>query len=292
MCQNLVEWEWVQNMAGRLEGKVAFITGAARGQGRSHAIKFAEEGADIIAVDLLEQIPGVPYALATPEDRDETVRAVEALGRRIVFHKADVRDIDRLSAAVAEGVSAFGRLDIVVANAGISGPYTQAETPAERVKDFQLVIDVNLTGVANTVEAARESLLATPGGSIVITSSLAGLKSLGAGGGYTESKHGLVGMMRSYAHEFAPHMVRVNSVHPTNVRTPMIMNDTTARAFRPDLEDPSEEDVATALSFLNLMPIPYVDPIDITNAVLFLVTDDSRYVTGVALPVDAGAAIK
>jgi SDR family mycofactocin-dependent oxidoreductase len=278
---------------GRVKGKVAFITGAARGQGRSHAVRLAEEGADIIAVDLCAQIAGVPYPMATPEDLDETVKEVEALDRRIVARVADVREADQLAAAVAEGMAELGRLDIVCANAGITGPYAELTDLAARVAMFEQVADVNLTGVFRTVEAAKRALIDSgDGGSVIITSSLAGLRALGAGGGYTEAKHGLVGMMRSYAHELAPHMIRVNSIHPTNVATPMILNEATARAFRPDLENPTEDDVAEALSFLNLLPIPYVEARDISNAVLWLASDEARYVTGVALPVDAGGAIK
>lgn len=282
-------------MTGRVEGKVAFITGAARGQGRAHAIRLAEEGADIIAVDICEDIPGLTYPMGTAEELEETVAAVEALDRRIVARKADVRDAASLAAAVEAGVVQFGRLDIVVANAGIVVTVADpaAQTLAERVENFEKVADINLTGVFNTVEAAREALLASgEGGSVILTSSLAGLKALGAGGGYTEAKHGVVGMMRSYAHEFAPHMIRVNSVHPTNVKTPMVMNEAIYRAFRPDLENPSAEDAAAALSFLNLLPIPFVEAEDIANAVLFLASDEARYITGVTLPVDAGAAVK
>lgn len=278
---------------GRVTGKVAFITGAARGQGRAHAVRLAEEGADIIAVDLCAQIEGVPYPLATAADLEETVKEVEALDRRIIARVADVRDLDQLTAAVTEGVAELGRLDIVCANAGITGSYAQSTDIAQRVAQFDLVADVNLTGVFRTVEATKQALIDSgDGGSIILTSSLAGLRALPAGGGYTASKHGLVGMMRAYAHELAPHMIRVNSIHPTNVATPMILNEATARAFRPDLENPGEEDMKEALSFLNLLPIPYVEARDMSNAVLWLASDEARYVTGVTLPVDAGAAIK
>jgi NAD(P)-dependent dehydrogenase (short-subunit alcohol dehydrogenase family) len=161
------------------------------------------------------------------------------------------------------------------------------------VAAFELVVDINLTGVFRTVEAAKQALIDSgPGGSVIITSSLAGLKTLGAGGGYTESKHGLVGLMRSYAHELAPHMIRVNSIHPTNVDTPMTVNESVARLFMPDVENPTEEQFKSALSFLNLLPVPYLEPRDISDAVLFLASEESKYITGVALPVDAGAIIK
>lgn len=278
---------------GRVEGKVAFITGAARGQGRSHAVRLAQQGADIIAVDICDQIDGVPYPMATPEDLRETVRAVEAEGRRIVARQADVRAFDQVSAAVAEGVAELGRLDIVIANAGITGAYEAVADPADRVAEFEQVVNVNLTGVYRTIEAAKQPLIDTgDGGSVIIISSLAGLRALGAGGGYAAAKTGLIGLMRGYAHELAPYRIRANSVHPTNVRTPMIINDATARAFRPDLENPSQADVDAALSHLNLLPVPYVDASDISDAVLFLASDESRYITGTALPVDAGGAVK
>ncbi|GAA1851044.1 mycofactocin-coupled SDR family oxidoreductase [Pseudonocardia ailaonensis] len=278
---------------GRVEGKVAFVTGAARGQGRSHAVRLAEEGADIIAVDLCAQIDGVPYPMSVPEDLDETVRQVEALDRRIVARVADVRDVAGLAGAVADGLAELGRLDIVCANAGILGPYREIRDVGERVALFEQVVDVNLTGVFRTVEVAKQALIDSGGGgSVVITSSLAGLRAIGVRGGYTEAKHGLVGLARTYARELAPHMIRVNSIHPTNVATPMILNDETARAFLSGIEAPGEKDVERALSFLNLLPIPYVEARDISNAVLWLASDEARYVTGVALPVDAGAAIK
>jgi (+)-trans-carveol dehydrogenase len=280
-------------MTGRVEGKVAFISGAARGQGRSHAIRLAEEGADIIAVDICEPIPGVPYALATEDEFAQTVALVEKAGGRIVAVKADVRDTEQLASAVDKGVQQFGRLDIVCANAGITGSYSPAPTVTERVQLFEQVVNVNLSGVYRTIEVCKQHLIDNaPGGVVIITSSLAGLRALGAGGGYTEAKHGLVGMMRAYAHELAPHLIRVNSIHPTNVNTPMIVNETTRKAFRPDLEDPTDQDVEAALTWLNLMPVPFVEVDDISNAVLFLASDEARYITGVALPVDAGAAIK
>jgi (+)-trans-carveol dehydrogenase len=280
-------------MQNRLAGKVVLITGAARGQGRSHAVRMAEEGADIIAIDLCRDIDGVPYPLATPEDLAETVALVEKLDRRIVAHQADVRHTDELFDAIEDGVGQLGRLDVVCANAGITGPYAAAETVAQRIRMFDEVVAVNLTGVYRTIEASKHHLIDQgAGGSVVLVSSLAGLRALGAGGGYTEAKHGLVGMMRSYAHEFAPHMIRVNSVHPTNVNTPMIVNDAARRAFRPDLEDPSDVDVEAAWQWLNLLPVPYVECSDVSNAVLFLASDEARYITGVTLPVDAGAAIR
>jgi (+)-trans-carveol dehydrogenase len=274
---------------GKLEGKVAFITGAARGQGRSHAVRLAEEGADIIAVDICSQIDSVGYEMSTPDDLKETVRMVESLGRRIMATEADVREFDAIRDAVSRGVDEFGRLDIVLANAGIVG----SDTHVGRVQAFRDVVDVNLTGVFITVEASRQYLIdGGNGGSIVITSSLAGLRALGAGGGYTEAKHGLVGLMKSLAMELAPHMIRVNSIHPTSVATPMILNEHLFRLFRPDLDHPTIEDAAPGLATLNLMPIPYVEESDISNAVIFLVGEEGRYITGIALPIDGGGSIK
>lgn len=278
---------------GRVDGKVAFISGAARGQGRSHALRLAAEGADIIGIDICEQIEGVPYAMSTPEDLAETVRGVEALGRRMVARRADVRDLQQVTEAVDHGVAELGRLDIVCANAGITGSMAPSEDAAARAEIFAQVVDVNLTGVFRTVEAAKQHVIDSgDGGSIIITSSMAGLRALGAGGGYGESKHGLVGMMRSYAHELAPHMIRVNTVHPGNVKTAMIMHDALYRAFRPDLSDPTAADAEVAMTTMHLMPVPYTEPEDISNAVLFLASDEARFITGVTLSVDAGGAIK
>jgi (+)-trans-carveol dehydrogenase len=275
---------------GSLYGKVALITGAARGQGRSHALALAAAGADIVATDICTQMDSVPYPMATAEDLELTAKGVTSLGRRIVTVEADVRDAEAMVEATQRGVDELGRLDIVVANAGIT---TAGSSAVGRVAAFRDVLDVNLTGAFLTVEAARPHLIAGGrGGSIVLTSSLAGLRSLGAGTGYTESKHGLVGLMRSLAIELAPHLIRVNSVHPTTVATPMILNEFLYKQFRPDLEHPTLEEAEVGLSTLNLLPVPYVESSDISNAILFLVADTGRYVTGVTLPVDAGALLK
>jgi (+)-trans-carveol dehydrogenase/(-)-trans-carveol dehydrogenase len=278
-------------MAGRVAGKVAFITGAARGQGRSHAIRLAQEGADIIAVDICEDVPGIPYAGATEADLAETVKQVEALDRRIVAAKADVRDYGRLKAVLDEGVAQLGRLDIVSANAGIGTAPVRSWEMDESI--WQTMIDINLTGVWHTTRAAIPHLIAGGhGGSIILTSSAAGLQAYENISHYVSAKHGLVGLMRTLALELAPHFIRVNSIHPTQVDTPMIQNEPTWRLFRPDLERPTAADFAPASQAMNALPIPWVDPVDISNAVLFLASDESRYVTGVTLPVDAGAVIK
>jgi (+)-trans-carveol dehydrogenase len=277
-------------MPGRVEGKVAFITGAARGQGRSHAIRLAQEGADIIAVDICAQVDSVPYPMSTPEDLAKTVKDVEALDRRIVAVQADVRDFGALKAALDEGVAQLGRLDIVSANAGIASYGPAAELAEQTWRDM---IDINLTGDWHAAKAAIPHLIAGGrGGSIIITSSDAGLKAYQNCAHYVSAKHGVVGLMRTLALELAPHMIRVNSLHPTQVNTDMIMNEPTMRLFRPDIERPTVEDFGPASQAFNALPIPWVEPVDISNALLFLASDEARYITGVRLPVDAGAAIK
>jgi (+)-trans-carveol dehydrogenase len=276
---------------GRVEGKVAFITGAARGQGRSHAIRLAQEGADIIAIDVLAPIPGAPYDGATQADLDETVRAVEALDRRIVASKADVRDMAGLQAAVDEGVAQLGRLDIVSANAGIVNEVGPAHEIADAM--WEDMVDVNLSGVWRTAKAAIPHMIAGGnGGSIVLTSSAAGLQAYLNNSHYNSAKHGVVGLMRTLALELAPHMIRVNSIHPTQVDTDMIMNDTVYRMFAPDIENPGQDVFRERSQAVNALPIPWVEPVDISNALLFLASDEARYITGVTLPVDAGCVIK
>lgn len=276
---------------GRLEGKVAFITGAARGQGRSHAVRLAQEGADIIAIDICDRIPENPYDPATAEDLAETVRQVEALDRRIVATTADVRDYDQLKTALDEGVAQLGRLDIVSANAGISGSPNAAEDIPD--EEWTNMLDINLSGVWRTAKVAIPHLKAGGrGGSIVLTSSDAGLFAYPHIGHYVSAKHGVVGLMRTLALELAPYSIRVNSIHPTQVDTPMIQNERIYSLFVPDKEHPTKEDFIPVSQAMNALPIPWVDPVDISNALLFLSSDEARYITGVALPVDAGAAIK
>jgi SDR family mycofactocin-dependent oxidoreductase len=269
-----------EKVAGKLEGKVAFITGAARGQGRSHAVRLAQEGADIIAVDICRQIETVPYPMATPEDLDQTVKEVEALDRRIFARQADVRDEAGLKAAFEAGVAELGPVDIVLANAGIA-PMSMHETHDA----WQDVIDVNLTGVFNTVEIAIPSMIEREaGGAIVLTSSTAGINGIGGpsrgGLGYAAAKHGVVGLMRSYANNLAPHSIRVNTVHPTGVNTPMVVNDA--------MQEFLAQDPQLSNAMANALPVDMVEPVDISNAILWLVSDDARYVTGITVPVDAG----
>jgi SDR family mycofactocin-dependent oxidoreductase len=269
-------------MAGRVAGKVAFITGAARGQGRSHAIRLAEEGADIIAVDICRDYGTVPYAMATEADLAETVKAVEALDRRIVATQADVREAAALKAAVDDGVAQLGRLDIVSANAGICTVQSWDEvTPAV----WQDTLDTNLTGVWNTMVVSVPHLIAAGGGSIICTSSTAGIKGLPYLAPYVAAKHGVVGIARTMANELAIHKIRVNTVHPTGVDTPM---GTGLAGLEPLINrDPNLGPI-----YMNTLPVEIVDPRDISNAVLFLASDEARYVTGLEFTVDAGNTIR
>lgn len=281
-------------MAGRLEGKVAFITGAARGQGRSHAVRLAQEGADIIAVDICEQIESNPYPLATPEDLEETKRLVESLDRRIVTAKADVRERSQLRDALAAGVAELGRLDIVLANAGILPMAMGDPDPL----DFVDATDVDLLGVMNAVAVALPHL--PDHSSIVVTGSTAAMlpgttdnPAMGPGSaGYGWAKKTLMGYVEQMALHLAPKFIRVNCVHPTNVNTHLLHNDGLYSMFRPDLENPTREDVEPAFTTFQAMPIPYVEPVDISNLMLFLASDESRYITGQQIRVDAGSLLK
>ncbi len=276
---------------GLLDGKVAFVTGAARGQGRSHARRLAEEGADIIAVDACATPGWMTYDLAGPDDLAQTVKEVEALGRRIVARQADVRDLSAVRHAVSEGTAALGRLDIVCANAGIIPP--PALTWEVDVDQWREVVDVNLTGVFITVKAAIPHMIqAGHGGSIALTSSGAALISSTHLSGYSATKAAVLSLTRTLAYELAPHLIRVNAICPTSVDTPMIQNDALYRAFRPDLDHPGRDDVKAEFQSKNLLPIPWVDPLDVSNAIVWLASDQARYITGVTLPVDAGNALK
>lgn len=274
---------------GKLEGKVAFITGAARGQGRSHAIRLAQEGADIIAVDTAKQVATVPYDTATAADLEQTVKEVEALDRRIVASEVDVRDLAALKKAADDGVAQLGRLDIVIANAGINSMAPALEMDEEM---WQTMIDINLTGVWKSIRAAAPHIVAGGrGGSIVITSSLASISVNENIAHYSAAKSGLVGLMSVLAKELGPQSIRVNSIHPTTVATPMILNEATYKLFRPDLENPTRADFDEAASEMNRLPVPMVEPVDISEAVLYLVSDSGRYVTGTTHVVDAGGRL-
>jgi (+)-trans-carveol dehydrogenase len=278
-------------MAGRVEGKVAFVTGAARGQGRSHAVRLAQEGADIIAVDICRGFADSTAPASTPEDLAETADMIKNLDRRVVTEIVDVREYDALKAALDNGVEQLGRLDIVVANAGIGTTGVKLHKMREDI--WNETIDVNLGGVWKTVKAGVPHLLAGGrGGSVIITSSVGGTKAYPHVGHYIAAKHGVVGLMRTFAVELGAQNIRVNSVHPTHVNTPLLMNEPTYKLFRPDLENPGPDDLAPICQSFHYLPIPWVEPVDISNAVLFLASDEARYITGVTLPVDAGSLLK
>ena len=284
-------------MTGRVEGKVAFITGAARGQGRAHAVRLAQEGADIIAIDICKPIESFLNPPSTPKDLAKTADLVRGHNRRIVTAEVDVRDYEALKAAVDSGVEQLGRLDIIVANAGISNAGDNPDDRLDEVseRDWQDMIDVNLSGAWKTVKAGVPQLLAGgQGGSIVLTSSVNGFKAYSFLhlGHYVAAKHGVVGLMRTFAVELGQHMIRVNSVHPTFVNTPMLMNEGLYKMVRPDLENPGPNDIAAFCQTFHTLPIPWVEPQDISNAVLFLASDESRYITGVTLPIDLGSCLK
>jgi (+)-trans-carveol dehydrogenase len=278
-------------MAGRVEGKVAFVTGAARGQGRSHAVRLAQEGADIIAVDICRGFADSTAPASTPEDLSETADMIKNLDRRVVTEIVDVREYDALKAALDNAVEQLGRLDIVVANAGIGTTGVKLHKMREDI--WNETIDVNLGGVWKSVKAGVPHLLAGGrGGSIIITSSVGGTKAYPHVGHYIAAKHGVVGLMRTFAVELGPQNIRVNTVHPTHVNTPLLMNEPTYKLFRPDLENPGPDDLAPICQSFHFLPIPWVDPVDVSNAVLFLASDEARYITGVTLPVDAGSLLK
>ena len=275
---------------GLFDGTVAFITGAARGQGRSHAVRFAEEGADIIAIDICSQIDSVGYPMSTPEDLDETVKLVEKTGQRILAERGDVRDFDFLRSAVSEGVKEFGRVDFVLANAGI-GPFIGGQ--ASHISAYLDTIDVCLTGVYYSIEAALPTLMANDGGgAVVITSSAAGLSSVVKSSnvrshgfaGYHAAKHAVVGLMRYYATSLAAHSIRVNTVHPTGVATPMLVNEGVSDFFATHPE--------AADGVKNALPVDLIEAADVTEAIVYLCGPSGRYVTGTTMSVDAGFAVR
>lgn len=277
---------------GKFDGKVAFITGAARGQGRSHAIRLAEEGANIVAIDICQDVASIAelYPLASQADLDETVRLVEEVGGKIIARKADVRVFQELNAAVQEGIELFGHIDICLANAGVVALKRTWETPEQTWDD---VVDINLKGVWNSVRAVIPGMIEHgEGGSIIITSSVAGLKGYPNTSAYSAAKHGVVGIMQSLAAELAEYAIRVNTIHPMNVDTPMLQNQGTYDLFLPDREKPTRDDMAEMCKDFALLPIPWADAKDITSAVVWLASDDARYVTGIQLPIDGGTILK
>ena len=273
---------------GRLERKVALITGAARGQGRSHALRLAEEGADVIALDACRQIDSVPYPMADSEDLATTVDLIKSRGRRVFAAEVDVRDLEGLQGAVSAGVAELGRLDVVVANAGTLNDTAPLWELTE--SQFQDQIDVNLTGVWKTIKATVPILLRqNTGGAIVLIGSISGLTVELNVGHYAASKHGVNGLMRTLSGELAPYGIRVNSVNPTNVNTTMINNPTYNRLFAGGKPDATQDDALDALTAMHALPIPFLDPIDVSNAVVYLASDDGRFITGTTHVIDAGA---
>jgi SDR family mycofactocin-dependent oxidoreductase len=279
---------------GRVEGKVAFVTGAGRGQGRSHAVRLAAEGADIIAVDICHDVDSLKYSLSTPDDLKETARLIEEQDRRVVAVQADVRERAQLQAAIERGIAELGKLDIVVAQAGIIGQ--KSDTPLEA---WTAVFDTNMIGVVNAVHAALPHLQA--GASVIATGSTAAymdtlpIQQAGTDSGgfaYMVAKRLLSSYMHDLARELAPREIRANVVHPTNCNTDMLHSEPMYRSFRPDLENPGREDATPAFYAQQAMPVPWVEPADISNAVLFLASDEARYVTGMQLRVDAGGYLK
>jgi (+)-trans-carveol dehydrogenase len=276
---------------GRLDNKVALVTGAARGQGRSHAIRLAEEGADIIAIDICADVDTTEYPGATVEDLDETARYVEKTGRRAVTAVVDVRNLKDLDKAVRDGVEELGRLHTVVANAGI---FSAAPLHELTEQQWDEMIAINLTGVWKTMRATVPILIEQgEGGSIILISSTGGLQGFPNFAHYVAAKHGVTGLARTASNELGQYRIRANSIHPTSVLTDMIDHEAMYKLFRPDLEHPTHEDFREACQTgMNVLPTPWLEPVDISNAVLWLASDESRYVTGIALPVDAGALSK
>jgi (+)-trans-carveol dehydrogenase len=275
---------------GRTAGKVALVTGAARGQGRSHALRLAEEGADLVVVDACAAVGTTNYAMSTPEDLEETGRLAEKHGARVVTQVADVRDQAGLDEAVRRAVGDLGRLDVVCANAGIASFGRVWELSDEQWSEL---LDINLTGIWRTVRAAVPAMIAAGrGGSLILTASFAANKGVPHIGHYVASKHGVVGLMRTLAAELAEYGIRANTVNPSSVGTGMFFNEETYRFFRPDLESPGREDMAEVAGVLNLLPTPWVEPVDVSNAVVYLASDEARFVTGSQIAVDAGAVGK
>jgi (+)-trans-carveol dehydrogenase len=270
-------------------GKVALITGAARGQGRAHAVRLAEQGADIIAVDVCADIPGLPYECATKADLDETARLVENHGRRVVACQVDVRDLAGLQDAADQGVAALGSLDIAVANAGIMGAMRPGWELTE--EDWATTIGVNLTGVWHTAKVAIPHMIDRGrGGSVIFISSMAGLRGVANVADYSAAKHALVGLARSLAKDAGRHRIRVNTVHPGSIATKLLLHDTVYRIFRPDLENPTLDDCLHTFGSLNMLPDRFQTPEEVADAVLWLASDLSRSTTGTALTVDGGSS--
>lgn len=271
----------------RVQGKVALITGGAWGQGRSHALRLAEEGADIVLIDACTPISAVNYDFPTVAELEETAAMVEKLDRRVIAHQVDVRDQAGLDRVVAHAVEEFGGIDIVVANAGIAHIGTRAWELTD--EQWQTTIDINLTGVWRTIKAALPPMIERGvGGSVILISSVAGSKGIAAVSHYVAAKHGVIGMAKSLANELGEHRIRVNCIQPGNVETPMTTNEHSLKLFRPDLPAPTLDDVREVMATFTSLPVDLLEPVDISNAVLWLASDEARYVTGISIPVDAG----
>jgi (+)-trans-carveol dehydrogenase len=274
-----------------LEGKVALITGAARGQGRAVALRLARDGADIVALDIAQPDDGLPYKLGSADDLAETRAQVEALGRRVISRAADVRERADLDAAVAQALEAFGGIDIVVANAGV-GPSPQPSWEISR-EDWDRIIDINLTGVWQTVSSVVPAMIERgKGGSIICTTSTAGTAGYGYLAAYVSSKHGVQGLVKTLANELGTHSIRVNAVAPTVVNTPLFSNPMMYRILRPDLDNPTQSDAVDVTRQMHLLPIPYIEPEDVANAAGWLASDEARYVSGTTILVDGGQLAK
>jgi len=269
----------------RVDGKVALVTGAARGQGRSHAIVLAREGAQVIAVDICQQIPSVRYPMSVPADLEETKRLVEQQGQRCLAIEADVRSAHQMEKAIADGIDEFGKIDILVINHGIAHMASWADTTEELWRD---AIDTMLSGVWYSVRPAIPHMIENGGGSIIMISSTAGLKPVATATAYIAAKHGVLGLMRSLSAQLGEHWIRVNAVLPGNVLSPMVDNDYVLGHFAGGRPSAEIADAEFPAQTMNILPIPWVQPQDISNAVLFLASEEARYVTGIAMPVDAG----
>ena len=271
---------------GRLTGKTVLITGAARGQGRAHAIRLAEEGADIVATDICTQLPEIAYAMSTRDDLDHTAKLVEQLDRRCLAFTADAGDLGRMREVVDEAVAEFGHLDAVVINHGLSTPHSIDQEDADAI--FDAIVAANLTAVWRTARAAVPALRASGGGGIVITSSAAGIRAFGGLPGYVASKQGVLGLMQALAIELAPSGIRVNAVCPGNVATPMLHNQFLQSLFAGGKPDATKDDMVFPAKAMSLQEVPWVEPEAISNGVLYLLSDEAKYVTGIALPIDTG----
>jgi SDR family mycofactocin-dependent oxidoreductase len=270
---------------GKLDGQVAVVTGGARGQGRSHAIHIAREGADVVICDVCHDLDAVRYPMATPDDLEETVRLVEKEGRRCVALQADVRDYDQVAAVTDRAAEEFGKIDILIANAGVMRMNPIQDHTPDQWRD---VVDTNLTGVYHAMHAVAPHLIRNNYGRIVATASTMARGAAGNSVSYVAAKWGVVGMVKSVAQDLAPWNVTVNAVAPTSVSTHMIHNEDLYKLFRPDLAEPTIDDVREAFKMLNVIPVSWLEPEDVSKSVLFLLSEDAKYITGSVIDINAG----